>query len=105
MTLIHQLERGWIDPVRILENNKHWTAVRKQDQLLLQYLHGPLLLDQFVNLQGRIALSERDRQQSGQKRGSLDSTFRGALQNAFQLVELSGSGICSDDARVPIRAA
>src|SRR6478735_6019716 len=80
---IHQLERGWIDPVRILENNKHWTPVRKQDQLFLQYLHGPLLLDQFVDLQGRIALSERDRQQSSQKRGSLDSYFRGALQNAF----------------------
>ena len=94
---LHELERGRIDPVRILEQDQDRTARRQQGHLLLDGIHDALLLHAFVDLQRRIALPGGNRQQSGHELDDLGLGLRRAVKDGFQLVELVVRAVRADD--------
>ena len=77
--------------MNILEDDEQGTVSRKQGELLLDDLHGPLLADQIAHdrLQLRISVRVGDRQQRGKEWDRLRKGVGGACKGGFELVEPS----------------
>ena len=74
----------------ILEDHQHRTALRQENQLLLEDVHSPLFANQIAHdrLERGVALCVRDRQQCGQQGGRLRHHLGRAFERGLELVEL-----------------
>ena len=90
---VEQLERGRVDPVRVLEDHQDGPARGEALELPQQSLEGPRLPLLRVELERRVALLRRDREEVGEERhGARDVVHRRADQR-LQLVEPDVRGV------------
>ena len=94
---VHQLERAWIGPMRVFEQQEHGGPPRPFAENSVQGFEGPFLLALRAESQRRVSLSTRDAEHLGDERHLLWGAAKGA-QKGLELVELCTSRLAAHDA-------